>query len=108
MKNMELDNIGLPVDPILQSEPKLFSTRDIYLASVLVTMDIPLYNLDFTTEGRESKRIGIFVFLDTPELRKIEQDYFNIPDFKVDIKKYTMNMKSLKSRTNNSYKQLPY
>lgn len=102
------DNSGLPLDPILQDEPRLFSTRDIYLASVLITCGIPLANIDYTVEGRESKRIGIFVFLDTPEARKIESDYFNVEDFKVDIKKYTQNFKTLKSRTNNNYKQLPY
>lgn len=58
-----------------QNESKLFSTRDIYLASTLVSLRFPLLGIDFQIEGVKPRPIGYFKFDDTPELRRTRLEY---------------------------------
>ena len=42
--------------------PKVFSTRDLYLASTLVTLHYELLGIDYQVEGIKPKPIGYFKF----------------------------------------------
>lgn len=61
---------------MIGSEEKVpFSTRDIYLASTLVTMRFPLLGIDYQIEGTKTRLIGYFRFENTEELRQAKSDY---------------------------------
>ena len=57
-------------------EPKpFFSTRDIYLASTLVTLRFLMTGIDHQIEGIKVRPIGYFKFDDTPLLRDAISKY---------------------------------
>jgi hypothetical protein len=53
----------------------IYSTRDLYLATTLVTLQFPLIGIDYQIEGQKNQPIGYFKFDDTPELREARQKY---------------------------------
>ncbi len=67
-----------------------FSTKDIYLATVIKQASIPIVRV----EG--NGRHGIFVFKACPEIEKIISQYFN-DQIKVNPRQLFENWKSLKS-----------
>jgi hypothetical protein len=84
----------------MEDEPKVFSTRDLYLASTLVTLHLLLLGTDMQYEGLKQKPIGYFKFNDTPELRKTLNDY-NQGLILVEPRLYMSNLQSLKADVTN-------
>lgn len=79
-----------------------FSTRDLYLASTLVTLRFKLLKIDYQVEGIKPKPIGYFVFEETPELREIRSQY-NQSMLLVEPKLYISNLQSLKAEVVNMF-----
>ena len=75
---------------------KEFSTRDIYLASTLITLRFPLIGTDMQFEGLKQRPIGYFKFKDTQELIKAKSDY-NQGLIMVEPRQYMNNLQSLKA-----------
>lgn len=73
-----------------------FSTRDLYLASTLVTMKVPLIGIDYQQEGLKERMIGYFSFDDTEELRDIRARY-NSGSILVEPRMFINNLQSLKA-----------
>jgi hypothetical protein len=64
---------------------KIYSTRDLYLATTLVTLKFPLQGIDFQIEGAKVRPIGFFKFTDTSGLQEA-------------ITKYTQGMLAVEPR----------
>ena len=79
-----------------------FSTRDLYLASTLVTLHFPLLKIDYQVEGLKPKPIGYFIFEDTKELRDARSRY-NQSMLLVEPKLFISNLQSLKSEVVNMF-----
>jgi len=80
---------------------KVFSTRDLYLATTLVTLKFYLLGLDYVIEGSKNLPIGYFKFEDTPELQETKSKYVQ-GLLMVEPKTYITNLKSLKSEIVNA------
>jgi len=85
------------------ADENVFSTRDIYLASTLVTMGFHTIGVDFQVEGARNMPVGYFNFEATQELFEAEKKYWR-GDLAVDPRIFITNMKGLKSQVNNYYK----
>ncbi|MDO8451955.1 MAG: hypothetical protein Q7S76_03740 [bacterium] len=57
------------------NERQPFMTRDLYLASTLVTLHFPLIGTDYQQEGVKPRMIGYFKFEETQELREARSQY---------------------------------
>ena len=89
----------------MENQPSLspeFSTRDLYLASTLVTLHFPLLGIDYQVEGIKPKAIGYFKFEDTRELREARSKY-NQSMILVEPKLYNSNLQSLKAEVVNMF-----
>lgn len=85
-----------------EDEKVPFSTRDLYLASTLVTLHIPLLGVDYQVEGIKPKPIGYFKFEDTAQLRELRSKY-NQSMLLVEPKLFISNLQSLKSEVVNMF-----
>jgi hypothetical protein len=83
-----------------ETEPKIFSTRDLYLSSTLVTLRFPLIGIDMQIEGIKPRAIGYFKFEDTEELREARSSY-NQSLLSVEPKLFISNLQSLKAEVTN-------
>ena len=79
-----------------------FSTRDLYLASTLVTLKFALLGIDYQVEGIKPKPVGYFRFEDTPELHETRSKY-NQSMLLVEPKLYMSNLQSLKAEVVNMF-----
>ena len=79
-----------------EGESKIFSTRDLYLASTLVTLQFPLVGTDYQQEGLKQRMIGYFKFNDTEELQQAKSDY-NQGRVMVEPRIFINNLQSLKA-----------
>ena len=86
-----------------EEEKEYYSTRDINLAAVLMTMNQFMANVDFQIEGREGKMVGYFNFEKTPELEEIEKNYWH-RKITVEPREFILNLRTLKSQVNSIYK----
>ena len=82
---------------------KNFATRDLYLASTLVTLKFSLLGIDYQIEGDKMNPVGYFKFEDTPELQEVRLKY-NQGNLLVEPKAYITSLKSLKSEIINLYR----
>lgn len=85
-----------------EQERQPFMTRDLYLASTLVTLRFPLVGIDYQIEGIKPKPIGYFKFLDSPELHATRNDY-NQSLLLVEPKLFISNLQSLKAEVVNMF-----
>ena len=81
---------------------KTFSTRDLYLASTLVTLQFVLMGTDFQVEGVKPKPIGYFNFEDSPALRDAILQY-NQGMIMVEPRMFINNLQSLKAIVTNMF-----
>ena len=92
-------------------ENENFLTRDLYLASALVTLGFPMLNVDLQIEGNNSRAIGYFNFekdhvLDDENgttLKEAMSEY-NQGRILVEPRMYMNNLQSLKSTVVNMQK----
>lgn len=80
----------------------IFSTRDLYLSSVLVTLKFPILGIDFVIEGDKNRPIGFFKFKNTQELQDTKSQYSQ-GMLLVEPKIFITNLKSLKSDISGLY-----
>lgn len=78
-----------------------FSTRDLYLATTLITLKFELKGIDFVIEGQKNLPIGYFIFEDTKEVRLARSAYTQ-GTLLVEPKTFVTNLKSLKSEVSNA------
>lgn len=81
----------------------LFSTRDLYLAAVLITLKFPLQGTDFSIEGEKSLPVGYFKFLNTSSLQEAKQKYQQ-GLISVEPRLFITNMRSLKAEIANIFR----
>jgi hypothetical protein len=81
-------------------EKNVFSTRDLYLASTLVTLKFPVIRIDFQIEGIKPRGIGYFNFDETPELL-VARSQYNQGMVLVEPRMYINNLQSLKAEVIN-------
>jgi hypothetical protein len=84
----------------MENEP-IFSTRDLYLATSLVSMGFFMLNIDMVHEGHKNQAVGYFKFSDTPELQDARSRYMQ-GLLLVEPKMFVTNLKSLKSEVVNA------
>ena len=82
---------------------KIFSTRDIYLASTLMTLQFYLSGIDYQIEGERQRPVGYFNFKETTDLKDTEKKYWS-GKLGVEPRAFIMNLRSLKAQINNAYK----
>lgn len=82
---------------------EIFSTRDLYLATTLVTLKFYLLGTDFQVEGDKNQPIGYFKFTNSPALQEAKSKYTQ-GLLSVEPKTFVGNLKSLKSDIVNIYK----
>ena len=82
---------------------KIYSTRDLYLASILVTLKFPLISIDFQIEGEKNQPVGYFNFEDNLELKEAEKQYWS-GNLSVEPRIYINNVRGLKAQVVNIYK----
>jgi hypothetical protein len=87
----------------MSQEETKFSTRDISLASTLVTLNFPLLSVDYQIEGERGVPVGYFNFEESPELIEAEKRYWQ-GKLAVDPKSFVTNWKGLKAQVTNVYK----
>jgi len=85
------------------TEENLFSTRDIYLASTLLSLKFQLVGIDYQIEGEKRQPVGYFKFKDGPGIRDIESRYWQ-GLLSVEPKQFITNIRSLKAQVSNTYK----
>lgn len=93
--------------PKTEEKMRTFSTRDLYLASTLVTLKIPLLGIDYQIEGLKPKPIGYFNFEETTELLEVRKQY-NQSNILVEPKMFVTNMQSLKAEVVNMHQNPNY
>ena len=86
------------------AEQTTLTTRDINLAAVLMTYNFFMSNIEFQIEDSDGKTVGYFVFERTPEIEKVEKDYWQ-RKLTVEPRDFILNLRSLKSQVNSIYKR---
>jgi len=86
-----------------KKEERVFQTRDLYLASTLISLRFEMIGIDYQVEGEGRKPVGYFNFEDTQELRDAQNDYWQ-GQLAVEPKQFVTNLRSIKSQINNAYK----
>ena len=84
-------------------ENKTFSTRDIYLATTLVTLKFDILRVDYQIEGSKRNPVGYFNFEPTEELHDTVNGFWQ-GKLLVDPRALITNLWSLKSMVMNEYK----
>lgn len=82
---------------------EIFSTRDLTLAAVLITLKFPMTGLDFQIEGVKSQPVGYFIFENSAALRSARQK-FSQSMLSVEPKLLVTNIHSLKAEVVNAFK----
>ncbi len=82
-----------------------FSTRDLYLASALVSKKFYMSRVDFQLEG--DKTVGYFNFENSQELEQTEKDYWQ-GKLLVEPREFVTAMRGLKAQVSNVYKNPRY
>lgn len=86
-----------------KKQVEIYSTRDLYLASTLMTCGFELLNIDYQIEGSKRHPVGYFAFKKTEELDKATNDYIH-GKLLVDPKMFITNIWGLKATVVNAYK----
>lgn len=82
------------------TDEKKFSTRDIYLASTLITLHFLHVDTEYQFEGLKTKAIGYFNFIESDELREARNKY-NQGLVLVEPRAFMNNLQSLKAEVTN-------
>ncbi len=82
---------------------KMYSTRDIALASVLITLGYELDRIDYQYEGSNRRPVGYFLFEETEDLMQVVHDFFK-RKLAVEPDLFVYNMRKLKTQVVGTYK----
>lgn len=86
-----------------EQELGIFSTRDIYLASALITLGFSVESIDYQVEGDRSQPVGYFKFEESEELNNAQKDFW-ASRLLVEPRQFIASMRGLKAQLNNVYK----
>lgn len=86
---------------------QIYMTRDIYLATTLMTLHFDLVGIDYQIEGRKEMPVGYFKFKDSQNLRDTEKLFWQ-SKLAVEPKAFITNWRALKAQVNESYKNPNY
>lgn len=84
-------------------QEEMFSTRDLYLAAVLVSLKFELTGVDYQVEGEKQTPIGYFCFKNSADLKNAENRYWS-NTLAVEPRAFINNLRGLKSRVTTVYK----
>jgi hypothetical protein len=84
-------------------EDKIFSTRDLYLAASLATLNFSLVGIDYQIEGEKNLPVGYFKFEESLELKEAREQYIQ-GKILLEPRLFVTNMHALKSEVTNAYK----
>ena len=89
----------------MQEQPTstVLTTRDLYLASTLITLGFPMQNIVYQYEGQRTQPVGYFQFEKTPDLEAADKAYW-AGKTSVEPRAFVMAMRGLKSQTASAYK----
>lgn len=59
----------------VEGQTRIFSTRDLNMAAVLMTLRFPLLGIDYQIEGTKSRPIGYFKFEQSPAIEDAKRRY---------------------------------
>jgi len=90
----------MPEQTSTQNEDGVYSTRDLSLASTLITLKFYMKGIDYQIEGQKNQPVGYFKFEDTPELRDARQKYMQ-GLILVDPREFMQNVHMLKAEVQN-------
>jgi hypothetical protein len=83
---------------------KEFSSRDLYLASVLVCIGFPVERVDWQLEGgSQEKKVAYFIFSSSEDILDAEKKFWR-GELAVEPKKYIESLKALRYQIANVYK----
>jgi len=82
---------------------KIFSTRDIYLATALVTLGFEITSIDYQQEGERPQPVGYFNFTETEGLVE-QKNKFWAGKLSVEPRSFVGNLRGLKAEVTNAYK----
>lgn len=86
-----------------KEENKDYSTRDLYLASALVSLGFEIENIDFQVEGERHMPVGYFSFVNTEELKEVEKKYWS-GKLRIEPRMFINSMRGLKAQITGEYK----
>ncbi len=86
----------------MQNE-EVFSTRDLDLAAVLLTLKFKMIGVDIQFEGSKNLPVGYFSFPKTPDILEAEKKYW-AREIAVEPIVFSSFKKGLKAQTTNFYK----
>jgi len=95
LRGLKANTANVYKNPSTDDKEKIYSTRDIYLSATLVTLGILMEGVDYQVEGDKNNTVGYFKFKSTPELKELEQKYWQGLT-NVNPKVFTENLHSLK------------
>lgn len=87
----------------MSDEMKMYSTRDITLATTLSLNGFEMINIDFQFEGDQTRPVGYFAYEDTEELKQFEKDFYAKKKL-VEPLGFSSTLRGIKSQLNNEYK----
>ena len=85
------------------NETNMFITKDIYLATTLITLAFKMEGIDYQYEGNRPKPVGYFMFNETPELMSAKDEYWQ-GRLSVEPRTFITNMRGIKSQLESVYK----
>ena len=80
-----------------------FSTRDLNLATTLITLRFEMTGIDYQVEGEKQRPVGYFNFEDSMELQEATRKFWS-GDLSVEPRNFMNNLRGLKAQINNFYK----
>lgn len=83
-----------------QSNDKVFSTRDLCLASTLVTLKFYMTGVDYQIEGMKSQPVGYFKFENSEELQEARKKFLQ-GMISVEPREFLRNLHTLKAEVQN-------
>lgn len=88
----------------MKSEQKnIMSTRDLNLATTLMTLRFTMNGIDYQIEGEKQRPVGYFNFEDTIELQDAIKQFWS-GDLSVEPRQFMNNLRGLKAQINSFYK----
>jgi len=84
------------------SDENIYSTRDLYLAASLVSLEFDLVRVDFQIEGEKKTPVGYFCFEDSTSLKEVESKYWR-GQISVEPRAFVTNLRGLKARVVDAY-----
>lgn len=79
-----------------KNETNIFSTRDLYLASTLVTLKFLMIGIDYQVEGSKNRPVGFFKFENSEMLMDAKNKY-NQGLLVVEPRSFVTNLNGLKA-----------